>query len=97
MHAMRMVRIHGSMHGSQSAANRLELNGQKSQTPLDWQASIAMCSKAAQNDAASAPAQNFREACWDSRLRFCGTKWYRAIGTEGMAAKMQNTPKIECA
>src|SRR5579872_3045039 len=51
MHAMRMLRIQGSILGSQSAAKYLELNGQKSITPLDWQASIAMWATAAESGA----------------------------------------------
>ena len=47
MHAMRIVRIHGSIPGSQSGAKRRELIGHKSITPSDWQASIARCKRAA--------------------------------------------------
>ena len=50
----------GSRPGSQSAANRLELNGQKSATPLDWHASITMCSKAAHSGKRKVPKISIR-------------------------------------
>src|SRR5580704_17403374 len=60
MQAMRIVRIHGSRPGSQFAANRLELNGQKSAMPLDWHASMTMCSKAAHRGSKNVPKISIR-------------------------------------
>lgn len=99
MHAMRIVSIHGSMPGSQSAANRLELSGQRSITPSDWQASIAMCNNAAQNNNRNAVGKSLPSSfCLAPTSPGAGMRLCRmaASGMPGRTAGITIAARMEC-